>query len=185
MYSELINYISNTFLKHKVVKCVKYQNKTLINQQNNNRYIQVVIENQGVYAQWIKTANVFTITFNINILAFPKDENDILDKQTVCFQVGNEVLNKIENDYDYKGLVSIYDYDFLSLSHFSNDSSCGWRLSLELVIPAPINLCDLEENFDDEIEVEEQEELNLVNPNPESEADNLILKPIKLNRNGK
>ena len=60
MYNELIEYIAKVFLMHKAVKSCKYQDRVLINAQNNNPYAQVVIESSGAYAQWIKTANVYT-----------------------------------------------------------------------------------------------------------------------------
>lgn len=183
MYTDIIDYISEIFLKHKAVKTVKYQNKTLINSQNNNAYVEVSIENNGAYAQLIKTNNVFTLTLNINVLAFPKDETDVLEKQNVCFQIANEVLAYIERDITYKGMIYIYDYDYLSLSHFSDDNSCGWRMSLELVIPIPIDLCTLDDNFSDEIEIVEPDDIDL--PQRENKSDELVLTPIKLPKNKK
>ena len=68
MYKTIIDYISETALRHKLVNKVKYQNKSLINAQHSNANYQVVIEDD-VYSQWIRTNNVFTMTINIDIFS--------------------------------------------------------------------------------------------------------------------
>lgn len=187
MYSEIVDYIKNVCNKHVAVKSAKYQNSSLINQQGNNPYVQVIVESNGVYAQWLKTSNVFTMTFNIDFLGFvDRGGNSELDVHNLTFQIANEVLAYIDGDFSMKQFISIWDYDLLSLSHFSNDNTSGWRLSLELVVPTPIDLCNMYDNFDeDKMEVEDEKELDLVNPNPESKSNELQLKPVKLPRNAK
>lgn len=183
MYKTICNYIGETALKHIAVKSYKYQNKTLINAQGNNRYIQFIIENTP-YFQFIKTANVYTLTINIDILGFPKGEADVLDVQNMCFQVGNEVLAYIKGDYKYKGILSIYDWDFLFVTHFSDDSASGVRLTLELVVPNPIDLCTFMDNFDeDQMQVEESDDIDLDIPSYSEEESELNLSPIKLQKN--
>lgn len=186
MFNEIINYISKVFLMHKAVKSCKYQDRILINAQNSNPYAQVVIESSGAYAQWIKTANVFTLTLNINILGLPSDDFSILNVQSDCFQIGNEALAYIENDNEYKNIVSVYDYDFLSLDHYTDDNACGWRLSLELIIPNPVNLCINSDNFsEDYIPVIAEKPLDIINSKPDTKSNELILTPIRLPKNKK
>ena len=66
MLEQIINYIGRVALKHKAVNTLKYQKRSLINQQNNNAYMEVVIEDNS-YLQQIITQNIFTMTTNINI----------------------------------------------------------------------------------------------------------------------
>jgi hypothetical protein len=47
----------------------------------------------------------------------------------------------------FKGIISVYDYSILTLSHYSDDSSAGVKLSLVLTIPNGVNLCELDDHF--------------------------------------
>ena len=64
MYKQLVEYIQNVALKHKAVHTAKYQKRSYVNQQNNDNYIQVIVE-ENPYFQSIITQNIFTATFNI------------------------------------------------------------------------------------------------------------------------
>ena len=50
----------------------------------------------------------------------------------------------------YQIILSVYDYDILTLSHYTDDSCAGVKLSLVLQMPSPVDLCSLEDNFNDE-----------------------------------
>lgn len=182
MFQEIIDYVGGVALKHKAVNTYKYKKRSLINQQNNESYLQFIIEDNA-YFQNIITQNVFTVTLNIDILGFPKDDTEILKYQNDCFQVGVEIMAYIEQDETYKNLVSIHDFDFLAISHFTDDSAAGQRLTLELVIPSPLNLCTYLDNFDEDIEIVEKPTLDLTEADKSTLADKkkeLTLKPLKL-----
>ena len=183
MYKDIVDYIGNIALKHIAVKSFKYQKRIMVNQQNNNSYMQFIIEDD-TYLQYIKTANVFTATFNIDIIGQPKDDTDILNVQNDALQVGAEVIQYITNDDTYRNLISVSDYDFLTISHFTDDNSAGYRLSLELVIPNPVNLCEYLNNFsEDNIPVEAENPLDIINSKPDTKSNELVLQPIKLPKN--
>ena len=182
MLEQIINYIGSVALKHKAVNTFKYQKRSLINQQNNNAYIEVVIEDNS-YLQQIITHNIFTMTTNINILGFPKDDTEILEVQSVAMQIAVEIMAYIEQDQTFLGQLSIHDYDILLVSHFTDDDAAGVRLSLELVLPNPINLCTYMDNFDEETDIIEKPTLDLTQADKAVLSDNkktLSLKPIKL-----
>ena len=179
MFEQIMDYIGTTALKHVAVKQYKYQKRIMINQQNNNAYMQVVIEDDP-YGQYIKTNGVYTLTLNIDVLGFPKDDTEILKIQSDAFQVASELIAYIDKDMTFMDRISVYDYSMLSISHFTDDNAAGQRISLELVVPNPINLCTLDDNFTDEIVLGEKDELELKDPNPESKANELVLKPIRL-----
>ena len=182
MLEQIINYIGSVALKHKAVNTFKYQKRSLINQQNNNAYMEVVIEDNS-YLQQIITHNIFTMTTNINILGFPKNDKEILDVQSVAMQIAVEIMAYIEQDPTFLGQLSIHDYDILLVSHFTDDDAAGVRLSLELVLPNPINLCTYMDNFDEETDIIEKPTLDLTQADKAVLSDNkktLSLKPIKL-----
>ena len=181
MIGQLVNYIGETALRHKAVRTFKYQSRVLINQQNNNSYMQFVIED-NMYLQQIITRNIFTATMNVDIIGFPKDDTEILSMQNDAMQVAVEVMAFIENDDMFMGQLSIHDYDILFISHFTDDDSAGVRLSLEIVLPNPVNLCEYEDNFEELSEVEEQS-LDLSgaeNSVSRTESKSLTLNPLKL-----
>lgn len=180
MLKQLIEYIGGVALKHVAVKQFKYQKRIMINQQNNNGYIQFIIETDP-YFQLLRSVNLFTMTINIDILAFPTSEYSVLDCQNDCFTVGNEVLHYIDSDDLFMGQLSVWDYSFLALENFTDDNAAGQRITLELVIPDPINLCTYMDNFnEDDMGVDVDTSIDLGEAYPPSKSNELILNPIKL-----
>lgn len=181
MFKQIIDYIISIALRHKAVFFAKYLNRSYINQQNNNGYYQVNV-NTDVYSQLLISVpnQPFTLTINIDILGFPTKEHTVLDCQSDALQIGVEVLHYIAHDETFMGRVQIHNYSFLALDEFTDDRSAGQRLTLEMVIPNPINLCTFKDNFLDEPKIIETEDkdIDLKDVNPPSEANNLVLKPI-------
>ena len=180
MYKQIIDYIISIALRHKAVFFAKYLNRSYINQQNNNGYYQVNV-NTDVYSQLLISVpnQPFDVTINIDILGFPTKEHTVLDCQNDALQIGVEVIHYIAQDETFMGQLSVHDYSFLALDEFTDDRSAGQRLTLELIIPNPINLCTFMDNFLDEPKIIETEdkEIDLVGQAP-SEKNNLVLKPI-------
>ena len=181
MYKQIIDYIISVALRHKAVFFAKYLNRSYINQQNNNGYYQVNV-NTDVYSQlFISVPNQpFVVTINIDILGFPTKEHTVLDCQSDAFQIGIEMIHFIRQDNTFMGRLSVHDYSFLALDEFTDDRSAGQRLTLEIVIPNPINLCTFMDNFSEEfIPVEkEDKEIDLKDVKAPSEKNNLLLKPV-------
>lgn len=181
MFEQIINYIMTMALRHKAVKYAKYQSRVLINAQNNNAYMQFNVEDDPFF-QKLTTQDIFTVTINVDILGFTSDEYSILDAQNDALQIGCEIIHKIDNDHTFIGM-SIHDYSFLGLSHFTDDNAAGQRMTLELVMPDPTNLCTLDDNFDDEPDIEEADkEIELTDVNPPSNKNDLVLRPVFLKK---
>lgn len=183
MLKQLILYFIHTALMHKAVKYSKYKNKVYTNAQNNDAYMQFNIDTDPYFQLLVSLPNQpFTMTLNIDILGFPKKDYTVLDCQSDALQIGVEFIHYVEQDTTFLGLLSIHDYSFLALDEYTDDKSAGQRLTLELVIPNPIDLCTFMDNFSEDFvpEVREDKEINLKDANPPSEADNLILRPILL-----
>lgn len=181
MFEQIINYLINVSLRHKAVNYAKYQNRSYINQQNNNGYYQVNI-NSDVYSQLLISVvnQPFTVTINIDILGFPSKDHSVLKCQSDALQIGVEMIHFIRQDDTFMGQLSIYDYSFLALDEFTDDRSAGQRLTLELIVPDPVNLCTFMDNFLDEPKIidEMDKEIELTDVNPPSKANDLVLRPV-------
>ena len=91
------------------------------------------------------------------------------------------MLHYIDSDDLFMGQLSVWDYSFLALENFTDDNAAGQRISLELVIPDPIDLCKFIDNFnEDDMGVDITDDVDLSHAYPESKSNDLILNPIKL-----
>ena len=183
MYKQIIDYIISVFLRHKAVFNCKYMQRIYTNAQGNNGYIQAIINDDPFFQLLITPPNrPFTLTLNIDILAFKTKDYTALDAQSDTLQIGMEVIHFIEQDQYFMGSLSIHDYSFLGLDEYTDDRAAGVRLTLEMVIPDVTNLCTFLDNFLDEPKMidKEDKEIDLVDVNPPSKANDLILKPILL-----
>ena len=86
----------------------------------------------------------------------------------------------IDTKDEFKGILSVYDYSILTLSHFTDDSSAGVKLSLVLQMPSPVNLCTLDDNFNDEPYEEDDDKEITIN---DDEIGDINLTPIHLPKN--
>ena len=181
MYNQIIQYIMKCFMKHIAVRSVKYQSRILINQQNSNRNYQVVIEDDAYLQN--KTGNVNTMSLNIDILSHCGDDDNILDIQSTALQIGAELIKYVETDDYFLSLLKIDDYDFLMLSHFTDDDSAGVRISIQFVVPNPVDMCSFRDNFDEDKGFTVEKEDNSIDLKKEQDCDNgegITLNPIKL-----
>ena len=182
MYNQIIQYIMECAMKHVAVKSVKYQSRILINQQNSNPNYQVVIEDDA-YLQYNKTGNVNTMSLNIDILSHCWDDDNILDIQSTALQIAAELLKYVETDDYFLSLLRIDDYDFLMLSHFTDDDSAGVRISIQFVVPNPVDMCSFRDNFDEDKGFTVEKEDNSIDLKKEQNCENgggITLNPIKL-----
>lgn len=181
MLKQLIQYLIKIALMHKAVKYSKYKNKVYTNAQNNDAYMQFNIDTDPYAQLLISVPNQpFTLTLNIDILGFPTKDYTVLDCQSDALQIGVEFIFYVMQDDTFLGQLEIHDYSFLALDEYTDDRSAGQRLTLEIIIPNPINLCTYLDNFSEDFIPEENEdkEINLKDVNPPSEANNLVLRPI-------
>jgi hypothetical protein len=175
----------HTALMHRAVNCAKYQKRILTNAQNGNPYIQFSFDDNPFFAKLISVTNQpFTFTLNVDVLAFPKKDGTYneLDAQNDCFTVGIEWLSYIAQDDYFLGKLAVRDYSMLGLSGYTDDNAAGFRFTVEFIIPNPIDLCHYLDNFSEDFIPEEQEDkqIDVKDPNPQSEINNLELRPILL-----
>lgn len=181
MLKQLVQYIIDVALRHKAVYHAKYQNRIYTNAQGNNGYFQVNINTDSYFQLLVSVPNEpFTLTMNIDILGHPTSDFTVLDCQDAALTVGVQMLAFIANDEGWQNRLAVHDYSFLALDEFTDDSSAGQRLTVELIVPNPLDICTYMDEFDDEPKPQdiEDKEIDLTDVNPPSKANELELRPI-------
>lgn len=176
MLKDVINIIKDISLKHKGVCTFRYQSDILNNAQNNHKYYQVYVDDVSMHELNI-TTNIFKAKFEIYILGFVDGDTDVLTVQNNAYTIAADIMAYIDTKDDFKGILSVYDYSILTLSHYTDDNAAGVKLSLVLEIPSPVDLCTLDDNFNDEpYEDEPDKEIDI---NTDDVGD-ITLNPITL-----
>lgn len=181
MIKDFVELFKNICLRHKGVRTFRYQNDVYNNAQNNYKTFQVYLDTVSLHQLNI-TTNIFTSEFELYILSQPDGTsgNTIEDVQTSAFTIAVDVLGALENWDEYDGILSLHDYSILTVSEYSDDNSSGVKLTVVLEAPNPLNLCSLDENFNDEpYEDEPEKEIDI---NKEETGD-IELNPIHLRPN--
>ena len=177
IYSDVLNIMRTTLARYKGVNFVKYQSKVLNNAQGNDKTIQCYIDDLS-YHQFNLTTNIVKAEYNIHILGTPtKDKESILEIQDKCYNIAINFLAYLDSRDEWKGLISVYDYSILTLAHYTDNDSAGVRLSVTLNIPNGVNLCELDEQFN-ELPYPEEEDVNI--DIDEETMPDLDLKEIRL-----
>ena len=69
------------------------------------------------------------------------------------------------------------------LSHFSDHDSAGLRISVQFIVPNPVDMCSFRDNFDEDKGFTVEKEDNSIDLKKEHECENgggITLNPIKL-----
>lgn len=179
MLTDIVELIKNTALRHKAVRTFRYQGDDWNNAQNNHKYYQVYLDDVS-YHQLNITTNIFRVEFNMYVLGFPDSETPILDVQNNAYTIAADIIAYIDNSEEYAGIVRVHDYGIMTLSHYTDDKSAGVKLSLVLEMPSPVDLCSLDDNFNDEpYEDDDDTEITV----DTDEIGNIDIKPVSLPRN--
>ena len=181
MLKDIIDILKNVSLRHKGVYTFRYQGEKLNNAQNNFKGYQVYIDDINLHELNI-TTNIFKVSLEIYVLGQPNGEsgNTVLDVQNNAYTIAVDIMAKIDTDEAFRGILSVYDYSILTLSHYTSDNAAGVKLSLVLAMPSPVNLCELEDNFNDEpYEPEKDADIDI----DVDETGDIDIKPITLRPN--
>lgn len=183
MLKDVVDIIKDTALRHKGVKTFRYQDKSWNNAQNNYATYQAYLATVSYHRLNISN-NIFKSEFELYILGQPKkdDEEDTLKVQNDCYTIINNILARLDNLPEYKNILSLYDYDIMVLSHYSDDESAGVKCSIVLAMPSPVSLCTLDDNFNDE-PYPEPKDTPEIDVDEKETPEELTLKTIKLPRN--
>lgn len=179
MLKDIINIIKDVSLRHKGVRTFKYQGNDFFNAQNNHSYFQVYVDDVSLHQLNI-TTNIFKAEFEVYVLGFVDDNNDVLEVQNNAYTVAADIVAYIDTQEAFQGVLSVYDYSILTVSHFTDDNAAGVKLSLVLQMPSPVDLCTLDDNFNDEPYSGDTDTEITIN---EDEVGEIDLKPIHLPKN--
>ena len=176
MLKDVIEILKDISLRHKGVKTFRYQSDVLNNAQNNYGTFQVYVDDASFHQLNI-TTNIFRAEFQVYVLGFVDDDNDVLTVQNNAYTIACDIMAYIDTQEAFQGVLSVYDYSILTLSHYTDDNSAGVKLSLVLQMPSPVNLCTLDDNFNDEPYEEEKDKEIDIN---DDEVGDIDLNPIHL-----
>ena len=156
MLKDVIEILKDVSLRHKGVYTFRYQGDDLNNAQNNFKMFQVYVDDVSLHELNI-TTNIFKARFEIYIIGFVDKDKTVLDIQNDAYTIAADIMAYIDTKEEFQGILSVYDYSILTLARYTDDSSAGVKLSLVLQMPNPVNLCTLDDQFDDEPHKEEED----------------------------
>ena len=178
MLKDVIDILKDISLRHKGVRTFRYQGDDLNNAQNNYKGFQVYVDDIS-HHQLNITTNIFKAEFQIYVLGHVDDENPVLEIQNDAYTIACDIMAYIDTKPEFYNVLSVYDYDILTLSRYTDDSTAGVKLSLVLQMPSPVNLCELDDNFNDEPYVDDPDREIDIN---DEEIGDIDIKPIHLPR---
>ena len=179
MIKNLVEAIKEQAEHIKNVKHFNYEGADLINAQNNNSTIQIWIEDD-IFTEYLVTKDLVKVQMNIDILDNIGDDEEKVDVHDRTTKIAIVLIKLIEENY--KNILSVYDYNLLNVSHYTDDNLFGTRMSLYLTMPSPINFCNINEFIDELHEYEKNEDNEITINKPEIDIDNININPVKLKK---
>ena len=179
MIKELVLAIKEQAEHIKGVKFFKYEGADLINAQNNNATIQVFVEDD-IFTEYLVTKDLIKVQMNIDILDNIRDGENLLETHDKTNKIAIVLIKLIEESY--KNILSVYDFNMLNVSHYSDDDLFGTRVSLYLTMPSPVNECNINDFIDKLNEYYKAEDNEITINKPEIDIDNININPIKLKK---
>lgn len=179
MIKNLVEAIKEQAEHIKNVKHFNYEGADLINAQNNNSTIQIWIEDD-IFTEYLVTKDLVKVQMNIDILDNIGDDEEKVDVHDRTTKIAIVLIKLIEENY--KNILSVYDFNMLNVSNYTDDDLFGTRMSLYLTMPYPINFCNINEFIDELNEYEKNEDKEITINKPEIDIDNININPIKLKK---
>lgn len=179
MVKNLVEAIKEQARHIKNVKHFKYEGADLINSQNNNSTIQIWVEDD-IFTEFITTKDIIKVQMNIDILDNIIDGKEKVDVHDRTTKIAIVLIKLIEESY--KGILSVYDYNLLNVSHYTDDDLFGTRMSIYLTMPSPVNECNIKDFIDELNEYYKEEDKEITINKPEINIDNININPVKLKK---
>lgn len=137
-YKDIIDNVRDLFLRYAGVRTFRYEGRSLFNAQNNNLPIQVFCDNVS-YSRLNRTEGEFIVELNITILQQPSKEEGILEVQDKCYTLACNVIAGL--DRFYSNAMQVWDYSIVTLANYTDDDASGVRVTLDLRVANPADLC--------------------------------------------
>lgn len=179
MIKNLVEAIKEQAEHIKNVKHFNYEGADLINAQNNNSTIQIWIEDD-IFTEYLVTKDLVKVQINIDILDNIGDDEEKVDVHDRTTKIAIVLIKLIEENY--KNILSVYDYNLLNVSHYTDDDLFGTRMSIYLTMPSPVNECNINEFIDELNEYYKEDDNDITINKPEINIDNININPVKLKK---
>lgn len=179
MIKNLVEAIKEQAEHIKNVKHFNYEGADLINAQNNNSTIQIWIEDD-IFTEYLVTKDLVKVQMNIDILDNIGDDEEKVDVHDRTTKIAIVLIKLIEENY--KNILSVYDYNLLNVSHYTDDDLFGTRMSIYLTMPSLVNECNINEFIDELNEYYKEDDNDITINKPEINIDNININPVKLKK---
>lgn len=163
----MINNIVNTFYtlakEHKLIRTFKYDNLSKTLGIGEDKYPLMILEEPIYISNKTILNGSVSVTVNFDILlTLQQLENYNIkqptpqDAENIAYHIALNMIAKLRqdrNDDENPSEVSVISYSFLTLEHFGDDAAYGVRCTLNLSVDNDIALCDIDEHFDENKEI--------------------------------
>lgn len=146
MIKQIVDIIKNECEKIKSVSSFRYEGRDLINAQNNYYTVQVIVEND-TYLEYIIERDLSKLTLNIDILDNVYQDTTTLDVHNHCMNIAIILLHLLDNKF--KSMINVQDYSITTVDRYTDDNLSGVRITLMLIMPSLISICDIDEYWDE------------------------------------
>lgn len=183
MINELVNAVKDVAEKIDGVKSFRYDGIDKINAQNESGTIQIFFEDD-ILINYLVTKDLIKVSFNVDILdkMYQDDEQTLDEIHNYTFKAGVVILKYLEKKY--QNIISVYDYSFMTISDYTDDNLYGVRMSVDLIMPSPINMCNIDDFIDEDNKYKEYKDMDIDINIPSIDINTLNINPISLKKNG-
>lgn len=140
MLKDIINVLKDCFTRYKGVRTFIYQSDDYNNAQNDFDAWQVYVDDV-TRSDLNITDSTFTFECDIMVLSHVGGDETILDVQDKAYAMAATVVEMLDRNPVYYGVLRVRDYSILTVSHVTDDDAAGVRLTLKLDTPNPADLC--------------------------------------------
>lgn len=164
----MLNKIVNTFYilakEHKLIRTFKYDSLSKSLGIGNDKY-PLLFLNEPIYISNKSVTNgQLNVTVNFEVLlTLQQLENYNIkqptpqDAENIAYHIALNMIAKLRqdrNDDENPSDITVLSYSFLTLERFGDDAAYGVRCTLNLAVDNDITLCDIDEHFDENKEID-------------------------------
>lgn len=156
--------------QHKLIRSFEYNRVSKNMGSGEQLYPRVLLEDPIYINDSTPTTGQVVCTVNFDITCLPQAFSNFNVKQltveecqNVCHQIALHFvarLRELNKDFETRNGIEVLTYSFITLRNWGDDRAAGVRCTLRLAVENDIQLCDLDEHFDDEKEFDLGELLN-------------------------
>lgn len=171
----MIKNIIDTFYhiseKHKLIRSFKYGQVTKKQGIGEENHPLVFLEDPIYLGDTRLRQGQVECVVNFEVLLTPQafknwnvEQLTVEDCQNIAYHIALNFVAKIRDMYENdETSMEVKDYNFITLENYYDNNASGVRCTMTLLIPNPINFCDLDEHFDENKEFNVKDYLSDIN----------------------